>query len=161
MRSQRGTIRDLREQRDYGLQIALEFTYRLQRMYASFYAYLSPATCAQGEQVREGQILGYTGKTGNARTLPAADDHLHFEIRLHNLQAMPALGGRIEGELLGSHYYCVDIESIYVAEHRSSPKVVIELGRCSKRLRLSPPKSLAKGLPKRPYLARKGVDIGH
>src|SRR4051794_18574789 len=74
-----GLIREIRDEGAYGLQIMLEFQQGSQTLYA-FYAHLSAVTCAEGQPVREGDMLGFSGKTGNAGTLPATDDHLHFEI---------------------------------------------------------------------------------
>ena len=99
-----GMIREVRQEGAYGLQISLEFTNGAQTLYA-FYAHLSSVACADGQHVAEGELLGYSGKTGNASGLPAADDHLHFEIRT---QLHPPLGlaGRMDpGALLGYQYY--------------------------------------------------------
>jgi RHS repeat-associated protein len=37
-----------------------------------------------GSRLKEGQLLGTTGSTGNARNLPEGERHLHFEIRDSN-----------------------------------------------------------------------------
>jgi murein DD-endopeptidase MepM/ murein hydrolase activator NlpD len=100
----RGRIREIRDQGAYGLQISLEFQNGGQTLYA-FYAHLSSVACAEGQTVLEGDLLGYTGKTGNASNLPAADDHLHFEIRTI-LHPGLGLGGRVDpGTILGYQYY--------------------------------------------------------
>ncbi len=46
----------------------------------SRYAHLSEIRAAAGEWIRQGQIIGRTGKTGNARSR-VIQPHLHFEIR--------------------------------------------------------------------------------
>jgi murein DD-endopeptidase MepM/ murein hydrolase activator NlpD len=99
-----GHIRDLRDEGDYGLSITLEFQHAGQTLFA-FYAHLSLVLCRTGQHVREGEMLGCTGRTGNARKLSIVDEHLHFEIRM---QRHPGhhLDGRIDpGELLGYQYY--------------------------------------------------------
>jgi len=47
-----------------------------------------------GAPVKMGELIGRTGDTGNARGLPKADEHLHFEIR-----TMPRLGKGLEGRV--------------------------------------------------------------
>ncbi|MDQ3870680.1 MAG: M23 family metallopeptidase [Chloroflexota bacterium] len=46
--------------------------------YAALLAHLSRLDVAVGERVKRGQVLGRTGRTGNARGTPP---HLHFELR--------------------------------------------------------------------------------
>lgn len=65
---------------DYGQQLCLSFEYD-EKTYYAFYAHLSQVTVAKGDAVSIGQSIGLTGKSGNAYNLPAAEDHLHFEIR--------------------------------------------------------------------------------
>lgn len=45
----------------------------------AFYAHLSTVTVAPGQTVKRGDIIGYTGTSGNAYNVP--NPHLHFEIR--------------------------------------------------------------------------------
>ncbi len=101
-----GRIRQIRDDGDdgYGVHVTLEFSHNGQTLYA-FYAHLSGVACAEGQVVLEGDLLGFTGKTGNARNLPAADDHLHFEVRTL-LWPKGGLNGRLDpGDLLGYQYY--------------------------------------------------------
>ncbi len=97
-----GLVRDVRDAGDYGIQISLEFQRDKQMMYA-FYAHLSRVVCAEGQNVCEGSLLGFTGRTGNAKhTAP----HLHFEIRKGRLHPGTGLHGRIDpGEVLGYSVY--------------------------------------------------------
>jgi murein DD-endopeptidase MepM/ murein hydrolase activator NlpD len=99
-----GTIRDVRGDGDYGTQFSLEFEHGGRTLYA-FYAHLSACNCAAGEQVSEGDLLGFTGTTGNAASFRGDDEHLHFEIRT---QRHPGRGlpGRIDpGDVLGYRVY--------------------------------------------------------
>lgn len=67
---------------DYGNYITLSFTHNDVPYYA-FYAHLSKITkgVGNGALVNEGDLIGYTGRTGNASKIPIAESHLHFEIR--------------------------------------------------------------------------------
>lgn len=88
----------------YGVQICQTFEHRGQPLYA-FYAHLEHALVKNGDKITEGQLIGYSGQTGNASGQCEADAHLHFEIRL---VPRPGLGlaGRIDpGEILGYEIY--------------------------------------------------------
>lgn len=50
----------------------------------TLYAHLSKLCVAQGEQVKEGQLIGYSGDTGNCYGA-----HLHFEVRYKNRRVHP------------------------------------------------------------------------
>ena len=50
-----------------------------ERMFFRFF-HLSTIAVSKGEEVKAGQVIGYTGHTGFA---PRVGDHLHFEIRLN------------------------------------------------------------------------------
>ena len=65
---------------DYGTQICHSFEWQGRTLYA-YYAHLSTVQVAAGADVGQGEMIGATGNTGNARSLPAREDHLHFEIR--------------------------------------------------------------------------------
>ena len=47
---------------------------------------IHPSTFHRGDFVHVGQIVGYVGKTGNARTVGC---HLHFEVHLHGMPINP------------------------------------------------------------------------
>jgi murein DD-endopeptidase MepM/ murein hydrolase activator NlpD len=64
-----------------------------QKLYAA-YAHLQQFQVKVGDRVRQDQCVGRTGDTGNARGMPAREQHLHFEIRTH-----PRPGKGIVGRL--------------------------------------------------------------
>jgi murein DD-endopeptidase MepM/ murein hydrolase activator NlpD len=65
------------------------------RLYAT-YAHLKHGSISLsvGDLINIGQVIGQTGKSGNAGSLPDRDHHLHFEIRTEVLPGM-GIGGRI------------------------------------------------------------------
>ena len=84
----------------YGLQLCLAFSHNGAKKYA-FYAHLSTIYVSSGQSVSAGQLVGATGTSGNADGLPAADTHLHFEIR-SSPHLRKGLGGREDpGNVLG------------------------------------------------------------
>ncbi len=69
---------------DYGTQVCMSFENPLTRgtLLFAFYAHLSQIYVTKGMVVDGGQVLGLTGKTGNASGFSSIEDeHLHFEIR--------------------------------------------------------------------------------
>lgn len=94
----------------YGHTVILKFTHRGQTYYA-FYAHLAPMSSLTwvNRSVSEGEILGYTGMSGNAEGIPVGEAHLHFEIRtLENPGT--GLAGRIDpGEIFGYSVYASKI----------------------------------------------------
>lgn len=50
----------------------------------TYYAHLSSFNVKQGDYVKEGQIIGYSGESGNC-----AGAHLHFEVRLNSVRCNP------------------------------------------------------------------------
>jgi murein DD-endopeptidase MepM/ murein hydrolase activator NlpD len=69
-----------RQESSYGNQIEIEFSEN-GKTYRAFYAHLSAISVSLFQVVKEGQVIGSTGHTGNANNLPLAQRHLHFEIR--------------------------------------------------------------------------------
>ena len=68
----------------YGNMVKLRHAdYRGGRL-ETLYAHLSKLCVAQGEQVKEGQLIGYSGDTGNCYGA-----HLHFEVRYKNRRVHP------------------------------------------------------------------------
>ena len=94
--------------KSYGNTLILEFSGSQGVLYA-FYAHLNELCVHIPGQVRAGEIIATTGRTGNAGKIPKAEAHLHFEIRyIKNIEAGLGLLGRIDpGEVLGySTYSC-------------------------------------------------------
>jgi murein DD-endopeptidase MepM/ murein hydrolase activator NlpD len=106
-----GTVVFVASHGDYGRQLCLKLmgpeidsiAHRLgaRHLYA-FYGHLLSTFVFPGYEAKEGDPLGLTGNSGNARNTPP---HLHFEIRRE-----PRLGkglhGRINpGEVIGYQYY--------------------------------------------------------
>lgn len=75
-----GDIIDTPNVGDYGMQILLKFTHE-ETTYYAFYAHLGSIAVKTGDKVTEGQVIGKTGMTGNAKKLKKSEAHLHFEIR--------------------------------------------------------------------------------
>ena len=80
-------------QGDYGTQVCMEFPFGETNLYA-FYAHLKSVFVHKGQKVSKGQRIARTGDTGNAHGMPKADEHLHFEIRIHAILGQ-GLGGRL------------------------------------------------------------------
>lgn len=100
-----GVIVETRDHGDYGLQLTLEFRHLGLPTFA-FYAHLSRILVHPKAKVREGDLLGFTGKTGNAKNLPQSQEHLHFEIRMLLSRPGKGLTARIDpGEVLGYEVY--------------------------------------------------------
>ncbi len=55
---------------------------------STIYGHLSNILVKPGSWIRQGSIIGYVGKTGNAR-YPAIQPHLHFEIRKDGIPIDP------------------------------------------------------------------------
>lgn len=66
---------------DYGNQVCIAFAWKENQTLYAFYAHMHAIMVTPGQQVRINDRIGTTGKSGNAESLAAIDDHLHFEIR--------------------------------------------------------------------------------
>ena len=60
--------------------MTLRFKHEGETLYA-FYAHLTMYAAELNQTVKANDIIAFCGKSGNAKNLPAKDDHLHFEIR--------------------------------------------------------------------------------
>ena len=75
-----GTVVHCAETESYGKAIILTHDNGLRTVYA----HLNQIAVEYGQNIHQGQIIGYSGNTG-ASTAP----HLHFEIRLENVPVNP------------------------------------------------------------------------
>jgi murein DD-endopeptidase MepM/ murein hydrolase activator NlpD len=64
----------------YGLTVVIDHGQGL----SSLYGHLSQTTLAVNDQVKKGDIVGYTGQTGMA-----GGDHLHFSVLVHGIFVNP------------------------------------------------------------------------
>lgn len=74
---------------NFGLTVVLEFKLHGCITYAA-YCHLMGASVKKGDPGDAGQMIGFTGNSGNAHTMKGDDEHLHFEIRT---SARPLPGG--------------------------------------------------------------------
>ncbi|OAB78229.1 peptidoglycan DD-metalloendopeptidase family protein [Cochleicola gelatinilyticus] len=75
----------------YGNTLGIKGTYNGSTYYF-FYAHLSERDVAKGDTVKAGDIIGKTGKSGNASGQAAKMNHLHFEVR----NTSSRTGGRLD-----------------------------------------------------------------
>ena len=87
-------VRRLPMSGDYGNVVVLEFTHRDRTLYAA-YCHLSFMPLFDDTPVTHGDVIAYTGNTGNASTMRGEDQHLHFEIRTV-WNSGPGLANRID-----------------------------------------------------------------
>lgn len=57
---------------------------RLQKRLQTLYAHLKESKVMYGQAVKEGELIGYSGNTGNSK-----GPHLHFEVRLDDMRCNP------------------------------------------------------------------------
>lgn len=79
---------------DYGNNITIKHTRGKSHVY-SFYAHLSKIApqMKTGKAVQKGEIIGYSGTTGNAQGMRGPDEHMHFEARTSPVHQL-GLGGK-------------------------------------------------------------------
>jgi murein DD-endopeptidase MepM/ murein hydrolase activator NlpD len=115
-----GVVVDVGYHPQFGNYVNLQFSPRAPNAnmstrgdtYFAFYAHLVGASVISiGSSVSAGQVIGYTGRTGNAS---GGAPHLHFEIHTVSTSS-PGLGltGRVDpGAILGYHYYQSQPQSV-------------------------------------------------
>ena len=103
-----GTIVAVETQGDYGKIITLEFTQEDGSKAYAFYAHLSAQNVQVGQTVKEGDEIGLTGNTGNAKTMTGDDEHLHFEYRTGGKNLGKGLTGREDPNLIVDTKFKVD-----------------------------------------------------
>lgn len=82
--SRRGVVVEARENNGMGKYVEIKHNGGL----TTIYGHLSEIDVSRGQMVRQGDLLGRVGKTGNARN-PAMKAHLHFEVRKNNIPQDP------------------------------------------------------------------------
>jgi murein DD-endopeptidase MepM/ murein hydrolase activator NlpD len=75
-----GTVQSAGMENGYGREIQIDHGNGIETLYG----HLSGFAVTAGQQVRQGQIIGYVGMSGRA-TAP----HLHYEVRIHNTPVNP------------------------------------------------------------------------
>ena len=76
-----GEIELVDTEKNYGLRVFLAFEFR-GVPHVAMYAHLSLANgLGRGSSIKQGDIVGYTGRSGNASKIAPGDAHLHFEIQ--------------------------------------------------------------------------------
>lgn len=88
-----GKVEFVRNNGDYGMQLCLSFKFDGVTYYA-FYAHLQSTSVIGGAKVEMNDVIGASGNSGNAKSLPHSEDHLHFEIRTQ-LAPGAGLAGRV------------------------------------------------------------------
>jgi peptidoglycan LD-endopeptidase LytH len=82
----------------YGRYILMSFDYQ-GKFYYAFYAHIEHNIVNRKDWVYEGDLIGYTGETGNAKGSAPSAEHLHFELR--NRRYCPkGLTGRVDPAVL-------------------------------------------------------------
>lgn len=78
----------------HGKFLLLEFSFQGRTLFA-LYSHLSLVNVTEGIKVTQGEVIGYTGTSGNANGMTGEDQHLHFEIRT-DPKGGEGLGGRVD-----------------------------------------------------------------
>ena len=91
-----GIVKSAQRVRDYGYVVTIEHTNNFQ----SIYAHLKKILVTPNEKVKQGQIIGLVGKTGDATGY-----HLHFELRINDYPVNPTDYLPVEADELAKLYY--------------------------------------------------------
>lgn len=78
----------------YGKQLLIRLDYWGEELYA-LYAHINSSIVEKGDPVTGGQLIGYSGSTGNAKGSWRDAQHLHFEFR-NKRYCGKSLDGRID-----------------------------------------------------------------
>lgn len=71
----------------YGNYVVIDHGNKGGSNYKTLYAHMSSVAVRTGQQVKQGQVIGYVGNSGN--TWGATGTHLHFELRINNGYVYP------------------------------------------------------------------------
>ncbi|MEX0849712.1 MAG: M23 family metallopeptidase [Candidatus Dependentiae bacterium] len=61
------------------------------KIYKTRYAHLDKMLVTQGQSVKQGQLIGHVGSTGNVRKTGRDASHLHFEVYSHEKRVNPLI----------------------------------------------------------------------
>jgi RHS repeat-associated protein len=75
-----GKIVKVKDSKDFGKTIMLQFKDKDGNTVYAQYSHLSESSVKEGAEVKEGDVVGKSGKTGNAKDLTTDEEHLHFGI---------------------------------------------------------------------------------
>jgi murein DD-endopeptidase MepM/ murein hydrolase activator NlpD len=75
-----GVVQTASMESGYGREVVLDHGNGIETLYG----HLSGFTVTAGQQVREGQVIGYVGMSGRS-----TGPHLHYEVRIHNTPVNP------------------------------------------------------------------------
>ena len=75
-----GDVKTASMENGYGREIVLDHGNGIE----TIYGHLSGFAVTAGQQVREGQVIGYVGMSGRS-----TGPHLHYEVRIHNTPVNP------------------------------------------------------------------------
>ncbi|MEN9994457.1 MAG: hypothetical protein RL762_1114 [Bacteroidota bacterium] len=105
-------VYDVSYSSSYGNTVTLEITDEKGTKSYAFYAHLSVVSVSKNQKVDEGDEIGLTGQTGNAKGQPAEDAHLHFELRSSPSPGLGMTGRLNPNEVLDTKFYSQDPEAI-------------------------------------------------
>ena len=76
--------RSTRGNQSYGTMVHIRHAKYKGGMLQTLYAHLKEREVVYGQAVKEGELIGYSGNTGNSK-----GPHLHFEVRLNGIRCNP------------------------------------------------------------------------
>ncbi len=86
---------DIVDDSNYGKQILMSFTGSYGETFYAFYAHINTSLVGKYDDVKAGDLIGYSGSTGNAKGSNKWEQHLHFEFRSERFCGK-GLEGRID-----------------------------------------------------------------
>ncbi|MBR4891917.1 MAG: M23 family metallopeptidase, partial [Alphaproteobacteria bacterium] len=77
--------------RGYGNVVKIQHSFTVSKKTAvTLYAHMNSFSVKKGQKVKKGQLIGYSGNTGNS-----GGPHLHYELRFNNIKVDP-LGSKVK-----------------------------------------------------------------
>ena len=99
---------DMEGKGKYGKTITLQFENEDGTIAWAFYAHLSEIGVSVNDEVKEGDVIGKKGITGNAKDMKGEDQHLHFEYRTGGASLGKGLDGREDPNLIVDTKFEID-----------------------------------------------------